>query len=156
MRRINSIFIVLLIAIFFLTAAKMNNGSRIYSRADCKIQLSAKSINKNVELKMTITNISNDVIKIPIFLFPNDEEEFFGDWFEIIDKNDEVIDYEGKQADIDYEPEKVKCLILKPGKSHTVCLTCLKKYYKLQDGKVYTIQYLGPLGESNIVEFNYL
>ena len=39
MRRINSIFIVLLIAIFFLTAAKMNNGSRIYSRADCKIQV---------------------------------------------------------------------------------------------------------------------
>lgn len=67
MRRINSIFIVLLIAIFFLTAAKMNNGSRIYSRVDCKIQLSAKSINKNVELKMTITNVSNDVIKIPVF-----------------------------------------------------------------------------------------
>lgn len=150
MKRINSFFI--LFFTLFLIGAKMDNDARVYSRKDCKIELSATYTNENIALDMKFTNVSNDAIRIPFFLFPSDTKDFFGDWFEIIDEDDEIVNYEGIQADIDYDPKHENSLILKPNENYTISLACLRKYYKLMKGEVYTIQYLGPLGESNVAK----
>lgn len=152
MKRINSFVIVFMIFTFFLMGAKMNNNPRIYTRKDVKIELSASYVKETVVLKMKFNNLSSDTIKIPTFLFPSDEKDFFGDWFEITDNNDNIIDYEGIQADIEYNFENVDCLVLKPNQKYTITFSGLTKYYNLLKGEIYSISYLGPLGESNTVK----
>ena len=153
MKRINSFLVIFMFLIFSISGAKMDINPRMYTRTDIKIELSALCDKDNVVLKMEFVNLSKDTIKIPLFLFPSDDKIFFGDWFEITDNNDNLIDYNGVQTDIDYSSEKVDCLILKSKQKYVVSISCLGKYYNLMKGATYSINYLGPLGESNIVKF---
>lgn len=151
MKRINSFAIVFIIFIFFLIGAKMNNNSRIYTRRDLKIELSASYVKESVVSKMKFVNLSSDTIKIPTLIFPSDERDFFGDWFEITDNNGNFVDYKGIQADIEYDSENMDCLVIKPNQTYTLTFSSLTKYYNLLKGETYSISYLGPLGESNII-----
>ena len=152
MKRINSFAILFMIFTSSFIGAKMKDNTRIYTSHDLEIKLSAEYRKETVVLKMKITNLSYDTIKIPAFLFPSDKGTIFGDWFEITNNNGDSINYEGIQADIDYDEENVNCLVLNSRQKHIITFSHLTKYYNLMKGGTYTISYIGPLGESNTVK----
>lgn len=149
MKKTNRSLILILLSILFFSGARMNNSVRKFSKKDCKIELSALYENKKVVLQMKLTNMSSDTIKVPLFFFPSDDEEFFGNWFRIKDAKGKNIEYHGIQADIEYDPESG--VIFKPNQSYSEIITTLTNYYELLENETYSIQYAGQLGESNIV-----
>ena len=134
-----------------------------WERGDFTIEIRPEVKGKTIDLHVTCTNRTSRVLWIPKFYTEfttslNGRSTMKGNWLTIINQKDSQSLYRGAFVDPVVETmwQKANCTELRAGKSYSFTVSNIQDFYYIsEDSKMLTMQYQGPLGDSNKVSFTY-
>lgn len=134
-----------------------------WERGDFTLEIRPELKGTRLDLHVTCTNKTSRVLWIPKFYTDfvtnvNGRKTMKGNWLTIINQKDSQSLYRGAFLDppLDTMWQKANCTELRAGKSYSFTVSNVQDYYYIsEDSKMLTIQYQGPLGDSNKVSVTY-
>lgn len=142
--------------IILLTNCKSVSYTDKFVPDDLKLSLTLYKNADGLNGKIVCKNISCKKLAIPKFYLSFISPDYYllkSNWLSIKNENNVSLKYRGNYFDPTVKSLKSDVLMLRPNETYEICIPGIDKNYDLSFSKKLTVSYLGPLGESDVVEY---